>query len=768
MHSRPRHAWLAVVPLLAIAPASAVERNDVSDGTAPGATAPTSIATIRGLPLDALAANPPVVIRGVVTRSRPSSLFVEDDSAGIYVNVARARIRGVMPDHLPPPEIPFGSEVEIEGIADPGGFSPIILPRAITLRNAGTLPPPRPFAPERLFAGAEDSQFGSVEGVVEHVADHDDHWRLAMRFQGRSQLIAAVTKESLATAPDRLIDAVARVTGPTASLANARGEFLAPIVFVERPDWFSIVVPPPHAPFDAPEQPLSRLAGFRPAGHEGHMVRTRGTVIHAVPGKTVHLQDGASGIWVATDSSEPLAVGDLVEAAGFLDRDRRMTGLAHAVVRRLDSGPPPRPFPITPAAVLDLNRKAVATGMLADPGDYEGCLVRFVARLLDVRRTADSLVLTLGTESTPLFARLTGWPAADPPTLAVGSELSVTGILDLGWQLDPLAWEKRGPGNLSLLVRAPEDIVVTHRPSPWTPRRLALLLGATGAALTIAIMWAESLRRKGTQLERMVDERTRELVAAAAREAESEERQRAVLQKKLRTSLAASAVAHEIKQPLAHLLLTCRLEADRGTVDGPQAEVFETIAADAERITTTIEKMSVLLRNVETEHRPVNLERVVENSLLQVRRMAANQGIEIRYTPTADACVVEGDEVQLQLAMTNLLRNSIEAIVNDHGEQREIEVAVGTAGPGARLVVGDSGPGWSGGDIDDALLSTTKPQGTGIGLFVAKTAADNHGGTLEVGRSPLGGAEFRLVLPRARATERAAAKPSATVRKDFP
>jgi nitrogen-specific signal transduction histidine kinase len=64
------------------------------------------------------------------------------------------------------------------------------------------------------------------------------------------------------------------------------------------------------------------------------------------------------------------------------------------------------------------------------------------------------------------------------------------------------------------------------------------------------------------------------------------------------------------------------------------------------------------------------------------------------------------------------------------------------------LVVGDSGPGWAGGGIDDQLLTSSKPEGTGVGLFVVRTAVENHRGTLEVGRSPLGGAEFRIRLPR--------------------
>ena len=65
-----------------------------------------------------------------------------------------------------------------------------------------------------------------------------------------------------------------------------------------------------------------------------------------------------------------------------------------------------------------------------------------------------------------------------------------------------------------------------------------------------------------------------------------------------------------------------------------------------------------------------------------------------------------------------------------------------------QLVVGDSGPGWPGGTLDEALLASSKPDGTGIGLFVVRTAVENHRGRVTVGRSPLGGAEFRIALPR--------------------
>ena len=70
------------------------------------------------------------------------------------------------------------------------------------------------------------------------------------------------------------------------------------------------------------------------------------------------------------------------------------------------------------------------------------------------------------------------------------------------------------------------------------------------------------------------------------------------------------------------------------------------------------------------------------------------------------------------------------------------------------LVIGDSGPGWPGGSLEEMLLRSTKRDGSGIGLYVVKTALDNHRGEMVIGRSPLGGAEFRLKFARSEALER--------------
>ena len=64
------------------------------------------------------------------------------------------------------------------------------------------------------------------------------------------------------------------------------------------------------------------------------------------------------------------------------------------------------------------------------------------------------------------------------------------------------------------------------------------------------------------------------------------------------------------------------------------------------------------------------------------------------------------------------------------------------------LIIDDSGPGWSGVEKDETPLNTTKPSGSGIGLYVVRTAMKNHHGTISFGQSPLGGAQVRLRFPK--------------------
>ncbi|MBU3664753.1 MAG: PAS domain S-box protein [Chthoniobacterales bacterium] len=239
-----------------------------------------------------------------------------------------------------------------------------------------------------------------------------------------------------------------------------------------------------------------------------------------------------------------------------------------------------------------------------------------------------------------------------------------------------------------------------------------------------------------------VDITARKRAEAHARELEAGHRRD--LETKLRTSLEAAAVAHEINQPLSVILFQSKLALEN---EEDAREAVARIADEAQRVVATIDKMKTLLRNVQTDHRRVDLASVVRSALLYNKGMLARHAIDVHTSGLRETCTIMGDDAQLQLALTNILRNSAEAIDESDAEKREISISLARRDGQAELCIGDSGPGWSGAEKEDTPLTTTKSGGTGIGLYVVRTAVQNHGGSIAFGRSSLGGAEVRLKFP---------------------
>jgi signal transduction histidine kinase len=254
-----------------------------------------------------------------------------------------------------------------------------------------------------------------------------------------------------------------------------------------------------------------------------------------------------------------------------------------------------------------------------------------------------------------------------------------------------------------------------------------------------------------------VNELTASVEAARIRKLESEQRQRAELQQKLKTSLTAAAIAHEINLPLSNILLGSKMASDLlddlGTTGDPLRSLLTGLTSESERVVKIIDRMRMLLRSVQTDLVPVDVTNVVVNALLQMDDVIRRHEAIVSRRGIDGPCMVVGDAVQLQIAVTNLLRNAVHAVVIRPVGGRLIDVAVihpndvDHAREMVDIVVGDSGPGMLEPLTIGEPLKTTKPDGSGIGLYVVRTIAENHGGTLLTERSPLGGAEVRLRLP---------------------
>ncbi len=113
---------------------------------------------------------------------------------------------------------------------------------------------------------------------------------------------------------------------------------------------------------------------------------------------------------------------------------------------------------------------------------------------------------------------------------------------------------------------------------------------------------------------------------------------------------------------------------------------------------------------------------------------------------------VRGDASQLQMAINNLIRNALEAMQSQGRSQAvdQLAVTLRQQGDQAVLTIADSGPGFPPG-ASELPLTSTKLEGSGLGLFVVRTTLEHHNGQLKIGRSrELGGAEVQLLLPMGR------------------
>jgi len=246
-------------------------------------------------------------------------------------------------------------------------------------------------------------------------------------------------------------------------------------------------------------------------------------------------------------------------------------------------------------------------------------------------------------------------------------------------------------------------------------------------------------------------EAERALAAAREQERQREEAHRRDLQQKLKTSLSAAAAAHEIKQPLSRILLETQLTIERlqgrAPKPGDLGEYLETVLAESQHVVDVVSRMKALLRNVESQQGPVEVADVVTGAILHSRRYLASHGVTLHEAGLDGRPRIHGDGVQVQAAVSNLIRNAVEAVAEGDRPRREVAVAVAAEAGGVEIVVGDSGPGMPADVIANLPLVTTKPDGTGLGLYLVRTCMENHRGTMTIGRSPLGGAEVRLSFP---------------------
>jgi signal transduction histidine kinase len=232
------------------------------------------------------------------------------------------------------------------------------------------------------------------------------------------------------------------------------------------------------------------------------------------------------------------------------------------------------------------------------------------------------------------------------------------------------------------------------------------------------------------------------------------QRSEALLMQKLADSLKASALAHELRQPLSQLLLQTRLMQYRFEQQGntsPSLELaMDEVQSSGRQINRLIEAISSLLRESTPPPQPLDLAMVVRSCLQRLQPQLEATGVQLQQKALEQSWMVIGQATQLQIACCNLISNGLEAL-SDQPSPRQLSVALNANGDQVELQVADSGPGLPSTQLRDLVMGSTKPKGMGVGLLTVQSIANRHNGQLNLGRSVrLGGAELRLRLPQSK------------------
>ena len=224
----------------------------------------------------------------------------------------------------------------------------------------------------------------------------------------------------------------------------------------------------------------------------------------------------------------------------------------------------------------------------------------------------------------------------------------------------------------------------------------------------------------------------------------------------------AAAIAHELNQPLAAILLNAQMARkllDQVLPDLAEArESLRDVVTDDQRAREVLERIRSLLRRDEARRAVQDLRRLAGEVVNLVHEEVERRGVTLTFTPAEAPAWVHCDGVQLQQVVLNLLSNAIDAVSHSPDGERRVWIRFvegeGDArgeGAGVELVVEDNGHGIpEGRSIRSSIPSTPRARrGLGMGLSISRSIMEAHRGRLLAEHRPGGGAIFRCVLPRA-------------------
>jgi PAS domain S-box-containing protein len=433
----------------------------------------TTAARVRSL--KAVEANEeyPVHLRGIVTyfdRAAPE-FFLQDDSGGIWIRWS---------PELPEPHA--GELIDLRGSTTQIDFAPDIANPIWTVIGHAELPRPKRVTFEEMASTREDAQFVEIVGTVRRVkfaggprgrtlGAPEQLFNLSLFMQGGS--VDVVVPSRGQALPVDLTDTEVRVRGVCGAEFSPKNQLVGVSLYAQKLDQITVLSRPEGDPFNSEALSIDSLQRFGFQTDLGKQVKVTGIVTATLDPTTAYIADGSGGLLMELRDESALKPGDQIQALGYPAFEHGIVKLEDTSVRRISSGRPAAPKPLTAEQAMT--------------GEADSLLVRMEGKVLSRASLPgqETLVLKQGQQ---LYSVISKGPGAI--RVPEGSTVQVVGICvnDFDAHQQPLGFR--------LIARSPADILVIRQPSWWTLERVFVFIAILALGTLFAVCWIAILKRE--------------------------------------------------------------------------------------------------------------------------------------------------------------------------------------------------------------------------------------------------------------------------------